>query len=96
MSQRITINNIEDYIDFRQIHDAEWIEPVFIGALKAYLESGGQSDYPWIITYIDTMLRMTYQSGKNYSPIEHFDSRANIDSLSNHLAEIMLQNYYSI
>jgi anti-sigma regulatory factor (Ser/Thr protein kinase) len=96
MSYRITIDTIEQYLDFKQICDADWIEPVFIGGLKAYLADGGQSDYPQENSYIHTMLEMPYQTGKNYSPIEHFDSRANIDSLANHLSEIMLQNFSNL
>ncbi len=90
----ITLDNIECYLDFTNVENwnLNWIEPVFIGAYKAYLEDKGLA--PSIRnSYLNRMLASDYTDGKSYSPIENIKTRAEIEQIANHLASIMLQNF---
>lgn len=92
----IKISNIEKFTNFEDINykNIKWVEPIFISMLKAYFTEKNDNRV-FNHSYIDNMMSLQYRDGSNYSPIEHIEtfSRNNIDSVSTHLASIMLNNF---
>ena len=95
---KVTIDNIEKalpYIDKINsfANKLEWVEPVFITAIKAHKMINNDNSSTEN-TYIDNMLKNTYNNIKTYSPIEHIHSRGeNIETTAEHIANVMLKNY---
>jgi len=95
---KVTIDNIEKalpYIDKINsfANKLEWVEPVFITAIKAHKMINNDNSSTEN-TYIDNMLKNTYNNIKTYSPIEHIHSRGeNIETTAKHIANVMLKNY---
>ena len=101
MNKRITISNIEDFIylfnnNNIEFNDIEWVEPIFIGMLKAY-----QEDKELTIQtnndYIKNMIFQEYKENATYSPIEHIpNSSIGLEKISTHLTNIMLKNFSAL
>jgi len=101
MQKNIKISNIEDYMylfqdDNKDFNDIQWVEPIFIGMLKAY-----QTDKNIKIetnnTYIQNMILQDFKEGSTFSPIEHIqNSRMGLEKISTHLTNIMLKNFNNL
>jgi hypothetical protein len=87
-----TIDNIENYLNFDNIDTNDWIEPIYITALKAFSDDKNQN-IQTKNSYLNTILNGRYSKSKSYTPIENIKSRNNIENLANKLTEIILKNF---
>jgi len=95
--KRITLSNIEHFTSLfdnnnREFYNITWVEPIFIGMLRAYQkdkELSIQTDN----SYIRNMILQEYTPHSTFSPIENISSRMGLEKISTHLTSIMLQNF---
>jgi hypothetical protein len=94
---QVTIDNIENFIHYFMdrndtFNDFKWVEPIFVSMIRAY-----QNDEKISIAtdnaYIRSMILNDHKPHKTYSPVENVSSRNGLESISKHLADIMLQNF---
>lgn len=99
--KHIKISNIEDFIslfqnDNRNFQDLSWVEPIFIGMLRAY-QKDEELDIQTDNTYIRNMILQKYTPSRTFSPIENIEnSRMGLEKISTHLTNIMLQNFRAL
>ena len=99
--KKITISNIENYTDLfennnTQFNDISWIEPIFIGMLRAY-QKDKEINIQTNNSYIKDMILKNYKQNSSFSPIEHINnSRMGLEKISTQLTNIMLQNFNSL
>lgn len=99
--QRITLSNLENYMSLfeknnTQFNNISWIEPIFIGMVRAYQEDKKlniQTDN----SYLYNMILQNYTSNSTFSPIENIkNSRMGLEKISTHLTNIMLKNFTNL
>jgi len=99
--KKITLSNLENHISLfdnnnTQFNSISWIEPIFIGMIRAYQkdkELSIQTDN----SYLANMILQNYTPSRTFSPIEHIkNSRMGLEKISTHLTDIMLQNFMNL
>lgn len=99
--QRITLSNLENYMSLfeknnTQFNNISWIEPIFIGMVRAYQEDKKlniQTDN----SYLYNMILQNYTPNSTFSPIENIkNSRMGLEKISTHLTNIMLKNFTNL
>ena len=94
----VTMSNIESYMHLFQEDNAtfsgfDWIEPIFIGMLRAY-QVDRQIEVQTDNDYLRNMIIQNHTPNKTYSPIEKIEnSRMGLEEISTHITNIMLQNF---
>ena len=96
--KQITMSNIEENMYLFQdcnteFLDIDWVEPIFIGMLRAY-----QVDNDLTIktdnSYLRSMILQNHALEKTYSPIEKIENgRIGLEYISTHITDIMLKNF---
>lgn len=97
MMKQIKISNIEKYThmfndDNDEFKDIKWLEPLFIVMTSAYDED---TDFELKTNniYLYNMLTMNYKENSTYSPVEIVRTRKGLETISSHLAAVVLQNF---
>ena len=99
--QKITLSNLENYMSFfekdnTQFNNISWIEPIFIGMIRAY-QKDKELDIQTNNRYLANMINKNYTPNNTFSPIENIkNSRMGLEKISTHLTNIMLQNFTSL
>lgn len=79
-----------------QFNNISWIEPIFIGMVRAYQEDKKlniQTDN----SYLYNMILQNYTPNSTFSPIENIkNSRMGLEKISTHLTNIMLKNFTNL
>jgi len=99
--KKITLSNVENYMSLFEkentnFHDISWIEPIFIGMIRAY-QKDKKLEIQTENSYLANMISQNYTPHNTFSPIENIkNSRMGLEKISTHLTNIMLKNFTNL